>query len=229
MNERAGSHMGDIIKNLIFPPRCFFCGRLVEWDEAFCSECASLAKSENHTEEGEFGCEAICWGAPYSGELRAGMERFKFRGVRRGKEIFGQMLLEALTAADPTFTVDAVTYVPMPRARERSRGYNQAKLLAEYLSCELGLPLREGLLCRKTRREMHRARSGSERQDIAAGSYCIGKAAPDPGERLLLVDDIITTGATLTVCAALLRQSGASAVWGAAPLRTPRVPPAEEL
>lgn len=219
----------EIIQNLLFPPRCFFCGALVDWGTACCSACKPLMEIAPQRETDNFGCDLICWGAPYAERLRAGMERFKFRGVRRGKEIFGSMLLTALRQKDALSRVDAITFVPMPHRRERRRGYNQAKLLAEYLSEETGLPLREELLRRKDRGEMHRTGSRAARAALAEESYCLGGRSPVSGERLLLVDDIITSGATLSTCAALLRQAGAAYIVGAAPLRTPSASAKKEL
>lgn len=226
--EKRGS-IFEIIRNLLFPPHCFFCGALVEWDTVCCPACKPLMEITPQQEKDIFGCDLICWSAPYAERLRAGMERFKFQGIRRGREIFGAMLLAALKENNALQDIDAITFVPMPRRRERRRGYNQAKLLAEYLAEETGLPLREGLLHRKDRGEMHRTVSRAARTALAEGSYCCGKNTPVPGERLLLVDDIITSGATLGVCAALLRQGGAKHIVGAAALRTPSASVKEQL
>ena len=116
----------------------------------------------------------------------------------------------------------AVTYVPMPPERERHRGYNQSKLLAQYLAGELGLPLREGVLARDGRATAHAAAGRAARITLAKESYRAGERKLPPGEHILLIDDIITTGATLENCAALLLAQGAESVTAAAVLRTPR-------
>lgn len=221
MNEREYA-LHTLLGNLLFPPRCLFCGALIPWEETLCPACrAAVPTASAHVQEDCFDCEKIIWCADYAGLFRTGMERFKFSGIRRGKELFDGMLLEALRESGVLETVDGIAYVPMQRARERRRGYNQAKLLAEYIAEKTNLPLRCGLLCRGGKGTAHGTTSRSERVALVQGSYSVGRELPLPGERLLLVDDIITTGTTLATCAALLRKNGAGAVYGAAPLRTP--------
>ena len=152
------------------------------------------------------------------------MEQFKFEGVRACCPLFGGMLARALRQSGLCRELDAVTYVPMPPRRERHRGYNQSRLLAQYLAKELGLPLREEVLCRGGRATAHAARTRAQRLRLAEESYRAGPRCLPEGERLLLVDDIVTTGATLQNCAALLRAQGAAKVWAAAVLRTPAHP-----
>lgn len=212
----------DVLVDLLFPPRCLLCGRLVPWGSSICPRCCVKPDEvRTHTEPEAFGCEAVCWAADYTGVLRRGMQNFKFRGRRQGTAFFGEMLVCALRKSKIPDNADAVTYVPMPPRRERRRGYNQAKLLADYIAKAFDLPLRENILCRRGRATAHTAGGRQERLDLAAESYHTGQDRLPEGERILLVDDIITTGATMARCAALLRQQGAGQVWAAAPLRTP--------
>ena len=221
MSEKDYS-LREIMGNLLFPPHCLFCGRLIGWEETLCPVCRQkVSILAPHQRQNEFDCDAILWCAPYSGELRAGMEHFKFNGVLAGKAVFGAMLAQALKESGLISRVDAVTYVPMPQGRERLRGYNQAKLLAEYIAEELGLPLWEELLCRSGRETLHQATDKKSRRRLASESYHRGAKVCPPGAHILLVDDIITTGATMAACSALLRESGAAFLCGAAPLRTP--------
>ena len=136
--------------------------------------------------------------------------------------LFGGMLTEAVRQSGLLPRLTAVTYVPMPPERERHRGYNQSKLLAQYLAGELGLPLREGVLARDGRATAHAAAGRAARITLAKESYRAGERKLPPGEHILLIDDIITTGATLENCAALLLAQGAESVTAAAVLRTPR-------
>ena len=97
---------------------------------------------------------------------------------------------------------------------------------------ELGLPLREGVLARDGRATAHAAEGRAARIALAQESYRAGSRRLPPGEHILLIDDIITTGATIEKCAGLLKAQGAGTVTAAAVLRTPRPEekkPAEKL
>ena len=107
---------------------------------------------------------------------------------------------------------DRVTWVPLSRARLRTRGYDQAKLLAEEVARQLDLPC--GRLLEKTKNNPAQSKTTNmrERFENVKGVYrCIGTPA---GEKILLVDDIVTTGATLSAAAAELEKAGAMSVTG---------------
>ena len=114
-----------------------------------------------------------------------------------------------------------------PRERQQVL-FREQVLLAK----ELGLPLREGVLARDGRATAHAAEGRAARIALAQESYRAGSRRLPPGEHILLIDDIITTGATIEKCAGLLKAQGAGTVTAAAVLRTPRPEekkPAEKL
>ena len=135
----------EIVTNLLYPPRCLLCGTLCGWEELLCESCQKQQPQagEFFWEPEVFGCRGILWCARYEGAFRAGMEQLKFEGVRESLPLFGGMLTEAVRQSGLLPRLTAVTYVPMPPERERHRGYNQSKLLAQYLAGELGLRMRK--------------------------------------------------------------------------------------
>lgn len=224
----------DVIRNLLYPPRCRLCGALCGWEEETCHTCREqLPQAGDFFREPEvFGCRELLWCARYEGVFRRGMEQLKFEGVRESLPLFGGMLAAAVRQSGLLPGLTAVTYVPMPPERERHRGYNQSRLLAEQLAKELGLPLREGVLARDGRATAHAAEGRAARIALAQESYRASSRRLPPGEHILLIDDIITTGATIEKCAGLLKAQGAGTVTAAAVLRTPRPEekkPAEKL
>ena len=200
----------EIVTNLLYPPRCLLCGTLCGWEELLCESCQKQQPQagEFFWEPEVFGCRGILWCARYEGAFRAGMEQLKFEGVRESLPLFGGMLMEAVRQSGLLPRLTAVTYVPMPPERERHRGYNQSRLLAQYLAGELGLPLREGVLARDGRATAHAAAGRAARITLAKESYRAGERKLPPGEHILLIDDIITTGATLENCAAASAGAG---------------------
>lgn len=109
---------------------------------------------------------------------------------------------------------DVVVPVPLHRARQRERGYNQAELIARPLAKRLGLPLSGALLVRtKPRPDKHRL-TRKERWSSVRGAYTAHAGANIDKQRVLLVDDVFTTGATLDACSRALRNAGAAGVIG---------------
>jgi ComF family protein len=107
--------------------------------------------------------------------------------------------------------VDVVVPVPLHTARLRERGYNQAALLARELAQQAGLPIDEGTLVRKRATAPQVELNAKQRKENVHGAfYCSGNALT--GKRVLLIDDVCTTGATLEACAVALYENGARSV-----------------
>jgi ComF family protein len=148
----------------------------------------------------------------YAGPVRQAIHRLKYQRERHLAEPLA-ILVEDCLAARP-LAVDAVVPVPLDPGRQRARGYNQAALLATPLAQHLGRPLVVDALrrVRSTRPQVGlsaRARRANVRGAFAAAAGAVA------GARLLVVDDVMTTGATLQACAEALHGAGADAVWGA--------------
>jgi len=109
---------------------------------------------------------------------------------------------------------DIIMPVPIHKKRLRERGYNQSSLLAQRLGCMIKKPVVEGVLIR-TKHTPSQAKSGSldqRRQNIKNAFKCVGNDVS--GKRILLIDDVCTSGSTLNSCAAPLKAAGAASVWG---------------
>jgi len=137
----------------------------------------------------------------YVGPARSAIHRLKFSGWRG----VAAALAAAMVAVDPP-SADAVTWVPLARPRLAERGYDQARALAAAVASELGLPV-----VRTSRRVLRTApqarRPGDERRAAMRGAFePVGRIVPP---RLILVDDVLTTGATAAACAEALAAAGA--------------------
>ncbi len=150
--------------------------------------------------------------ARYEGAVKKLILSLKFERTRSGAGVAAQLLLSGLEGG---LVFDVVTAVPIAPGRYRERGYNQSELIGRVLARHLRLPYRS--LLGRTTTEHQMGRSRIERLVGVQGAfYAVGKGR---GERVLIVDDVVTTGATLDECAWVLREAGASEVWGAAVAR----------
>lgn len=123
--------------------------------------------------------------------------------------------LSTLIESDPvSFAADVLVPVPLDAARMRERGYNQAELIARPLARILGIPFRSYLLVRTKPRPEKIRLTRRERWETVRGAYALHKSAQVDKLRVILVDDVFTTGATLDACSRALREAGASRVIG---------------
>lgn len=151
--------------------------------------------------------------APYlfEGPLRDAVHRLKYRGWRAAAPVLGGLLAAYLDTHK--LPGETLVSVPLHPRRLRSRGYNQSHLLAKEAGKLLDLPVREDLVKRATDSPPQvEARTSEQRRANVAGSF--EATAGAEGRSILLVDDVATTGSTLSACAAALKYAGASSVWG---------------
>ena len=147
----------------------------------------------------------------YSGPVRASLHALKYRGERRLGEPLGLAMAERWRQAGRG--AELVTWVPVHRSRLRERGFDQAEALARVVAAALGLPVERCLVRQQRTTAQHtlgrRARAGNTVGAFEASEHA---GVQMQGRWLLLVDDIVTTGATLSACAGALHAGGAAAV-----------------
>lgn len=203
-------NLRTILLDLIFPPKCPFCGRVRDT----LGICPSCMKSIPWTDEAHslrklrdgLLCAAPLW---YADTVREGIRRFKFHNGLSAAQPLGELI--AQTAAERfSGEFDTVTWVPVSAKRLRQRGYDQALLLAEN-ACGLWGVEPERLL-RKVRNNPAQSSLDSA-EDRWRNTQDVYEAMGSPsGKRILLIDDVCTTGSTLSSAARALRAAGAAEV-----------------
>ena len=209
---------------LVFPNRCLLCGRAVLPERLFCPQCAGALPEEwvsrqLYLKEAPDGVLQVKACLPFEKGFRRTLHRFKFEEERALAKPIGQLMGEAARSFGLGF--QAVVWVPMSDKRLRQRGFNQSELLAKVVARELGVPAL-GTLTQTRETGFQHTMSLAQRADNVRDAYRVG--IPVEGMNLLLVDDIVTTGATLFSCAKVLYQGGAQSVWGLCAGATPQLP-----
>jgi ComF family protein len=152
--------------------------------------------------------------AMYDDALIEAVLLLKYDEVTRLGDWFAARLAEMVEREASEWRADVVVPVPLHRDRQRERGYNQAKLIARPLAKRLGLKLERYLLARTKPRPPQLVLSRSEHWRSVRGAYATREGLKVDNLRVLLVDDVLTTGATLDACARALKKAGAAAVLG---------------
>jgi ComF family protein len=150
----------------------------------------------------------------YSPRMARAILLLKYGNVAPLGAWFARRLAGIVESQPQGFAVDAVVPVPLDRGRLRERGYNQAELIARPLARLLGIPFRSYLLVRTRPRPNQLRLTRRERWETVRGAYATHKMAQVDKLRVLLVDDVFTTGATLDACSRALKGAGAARVVG---------------
>ena len=186
---------------VITPPVCVRCGR-PQSGEGVCRDCRD---EPSHID----GIRAPFF---FDGVIRQAVHELKYRNLRALAPMMAKLLAEYL--AENPMPADILVPVPLHRKRLRERGYNQSTLLARELSKLTGLPVvAKGLVRHRYAAPQARSAGVNERQQNVADAFiCRGNGFQ--GKKVLLIDDVSTSGATLNACAGTLKSAGAAAVWG---------------
>ena len=204
--------------DLFFPNRCPVCRHIIAYNEFVCGNCLDKLEKLRAEDMDIMGkCGNVCKAAVsvyyYEKEAKNGIISLKGENLNFGRHLGKELAKKIL--ADPIMkNADMVTYVPMNRKKKRERGYNQAKIIAGEISINTGIPLANDLLFKGKSAEQHTL-SRKDRMINATAFY--GDTNKDlSGKRIIICDDVITTGSTLGRCTGLLKGMNAAEIYIAA-------------
>jgi ComF family protein len=241
----AARRLGWAAAQLLWPARCAACDGLVPASAAFCSPCeASLLVADpacprcalpvdllaGGVQNGCAACAGSDWAFDravaalvYGGSIADAIIGLKHGGRRHAARSLAVFVVPMLASAAAD-GVDAIVPVPLHPRKLRTRGFNQALVIARYARAMAGRrvpPILPDALVR-TRDTVELGRAGPrERRDRVDGAFAVRKPAVIDGRYVLVLDDVMTTGATVSACASALRAAGARKVTVAALARAP--------
>ena len=198
--------------HILFPSRCPLCQQPLAWEGCRCWEKNSLFLPPSQQEQKEspifFGkcttVRAVVW---YKGKAKEAIRQLKFRHRPDLASGMGDMMARLVLPR----SFDLVTFVPMTRKSRKQRGYNQAQLLAREVAFICALPC-YSLLEKTGENPSQHTLGRTERLTNAKGLYRAAHLEKIKGQRILLIDDVITTGSTLASCAEELQKAGAKEI-----------------
>lgn len=200
------------LSRLLFPPKCVLCRKLLEEDENdLCRQCRTDTPEfpQTHKKLPYLAGWTSLW--YYEGNVRRSILRFKFYNARTYADTYGRMLAMKLTQEEVPF--DILTWVPISRMRKWRRGYDQVELIANGVGKELGIDPIRTLKKRRNNPPQSGLNDASQRRANVLGVYQVLDPNFLGGKRVLLLDDIMTTGATAGECARMLLTAGAKEVF----------------
>lgn len=205
----------NCLLDLLYPPRCVWCHRYlnsVEKRERVCARCKKdLPLLDKEEREQSFpGLDSCTSLLEYDGDVRQSILRYKFQGLSFYSSVYTELMSSVLDADE--YACDVITWVPLSRKRLRTRGYDQAKLLAEGFAKNTELPCIPLLKKVRNTAPQSGTRKREERSTNIRDAYQAVNETEMNKKVVLLLDDIVTTGATLSECAGVLKSAGAKQV-----------------
>lgn len=206
------------VAELLFPTKCPFCRTLLENpDGLLCPDCQQslpwlIGPAGERQVEFTEGCFAPL---AYRDRVPEAIHRYKFSGVRAYAGPFGALVAQCIQdhlQEKP----DGLTWAPISRRRLRERGFDQGELIARRAGEVLGLPVIPTLKKIRHTQAQSGLESKEDRRSNIQGCYTLLPGAPVAGKRLVLIDDVVTSGSTLGECAKVLTLGGVKQVWCAA-------------
>ncbi|MCQ2485383.1 MAG: double zinc ribbon domain-containing protein [Clostridia bacterium] len=222
------SDIREFLACVFFPNRCLFCNKVMPPFENICDDCeenlpwirgeicpycgASRNDCKCGKKHGSF-YDATASSLYYVDDVRECMHRFKFASDKLAYKGIADIMTETFHERYAGIAFDYIAYVPMDRKREKRRGYNQSRLLAQRLSENLNIPFGDKLIIKLYETDVQHECTEIERKGNLLGAFDINNAYDVREKNILLVDDIKTSGSTLNECGKMLYLRGAERVF----------------
>lgn len=200
------------VLDLFYPRKCVFCRKVLKENEYnMCRACYKIIPFGDY-ERPRSNIDRAVAAVLYVGDVKKAVRRYKFEGMAIYADYFADVMTKRVKE-DLDGEFDFITWVPLNRKRRKKRGYDQAELLARNIADNLDMEVYRTLVKTKNVKPQSGIANIEDRRKNVAGVYDIFDADLVRGKRILVVDDVTTSGATLFECAKTLRKYKAEAVF----------------
>lgn len=209
--------------SLFYPTKCLLCSASVENSAHLCPSCAKAVRTAYRFDDTLFvpNTEGAVAALLYKDTVAQAMKEFKFQNKRFYAPWFAANTVVSVSAYISDWMPDYITYIPIGLKRKHERGYNQSELLANEIAARVNIPCIKTLKKRLFVKKQSSLQSPTARKENTKNAFLPACKIDLTGKNILLIDDVITTGASISSAASVLKQMGAEKVYAAAPLKTP--------
>lgn len=220
--------MAQGLLQLFAPELCYYCWAQQPWQGSrLCLDCSTdlpiavdFDNRHNHVTKHLWGRIEVTHGAAYfnywrNSQLKTILHLLKYRGKKNIGRWMGDLLGARIRKCPLFGDIDVVVYVPLHPVKQRRRGYNQSRVIAQGVLPHLGphCKLVDNSLHKANKNTSQTSKSRADRLSNVLSVYSMGNPTAIKGRSVLLIDDVMTTGATVEACGALLLQAGASKLY----------------
>ncbi len=210
------------ILRMLFPPKCVLCKRLLADNETdLCHPCRVNAPEYTSAKNNLTFIARWTTVWYYKGNVRSSILRYKFSNARSYSGVFGRLLAMQILKDLPE-DIDILTWIPVSKFRRFTRGYDQVELLAKEISEQINIPATRQLVKIRNTPAQSTLDHAAHRRANVLGAYAVINPEQVAGKRILLIDDVLTTGATVSECAKMLLFAGAKEIYFASIAASPR-------
>lgn len=205
--------------HLFFPRQCAVCGAILqEGEEGICMKCNMDMPRTNYHLRKDNPVERMFWGKiplehatscffyHKGSDFRRILHQLKYGGRKDLGEVMGRFMAAELSATGFFSDVDVIVPVPLHPRKQKMRGYNQSECIACGVSAVTGIPVDTASVARMRHTETQTRKSSYERWENVDGIFCLRRADAFARKHVLIIDDVLTTGATTTACADALKE-----------------------
>ncbi len=206
--------------DFFFTTKCPVCGSIIEYNDDFCENC----KKKLRIYDGDFyidGSDGFYAAYYYDESISPAIILLKDGTCGNADYALGNALGDVLVKNGLGGSVEEIIPVPLHASDRRKRGFNQTELISEYISAKLKIPVEKKAVIKKLKTNPQKTLSKEDREKNLTGAFDAADEEKIKGKRILLVDDVCTTGSTLSVLTDLLIKHGACAVYCASCCKTP--------